>query len=426
MMAIGKFACLALVLAAAPRCESDTRGPVEVPVIPTATIQGFVTNGGIQIGGAEVSISGNGTTRTASTGPHGFRFADLPPGSYALTATGQGLVCEPTSAAVRAGESITASIACASQPTEIEIGTVVGTLTAGGSPISGVLMLVADNPSARATDVQGRFAFDLPAGEYTISPLPRTTPGTTCASASVVVEPNHTISVEIACQPTGRLAGELRWPNGLLLSEGRVTVSGPISREVEISPGGFVLDGLPPGSYTVSASAGGGCESAAGTVVVAQATNIAIDCEFFSMDIPGNWMMSLPRDVEDFDADPLFTQMGTCPAPLPAEEAVRTIVSGPASGTISIAGVDPEGAISGSTNDLCGDICGILESQIEFTGSGRAVRSNGSSILSEVTGVFRFDATRPGWMFGNMTRTHLGANGDVACVETYWIQGRKL
>lgn len=421
-----KLACVVFVLAAGPGCESDTGGPVEAPAISPATIQGFVTNGGVQIGLAEVSISGNGIVRTARSGQNGFRFADLPPGSYTLRATGQGFVCEPTIAEVEAGESVTASIACASQP--VDTGTVVGTVTAGGRPLPGVLMLVVDNPQARATDASGRFALDLSPGAYTVFPLPRTIPGSSCGSASVVVENTRTVTVEIVCQPTGRLSGTIRWPNGSGIAQGRVTVSGPVSREAEISSGGFVLDGLPPGSYAVSAFAGGGlgCESTAATVDLARATSVEIGCDFFSREIPGSWRMSLPRDVVDFDDQPLFTQAGTCPAPLPEEEAVQTIVSGSDAGTISIAGLDPVGAISGRTQDRCADFCGILQTQLEFSGIGRGISSNGTSVSSEVTLFFEFSALTPGVVFGNMTRTHRDIAGDAVCVETYWIEGGKL
>lgn len=126
----------------------------------------------------------------------------------------------------------------------------------------------------------------------------------------------------------------------------------------------------------------------------------------------------------------MFTQTGVCPAPLPAAEAVRTIVLGSASDTISIAGLDPEVGISGYIHDACDDFCkaigGILQEVTGFHGTGGAGRPGGVSILTEVTASFEFNATTPGRLFGNMTRTHWDPDGAAVCVETYWIEGRKL
>src|SRR5687767_9343185 len=101
-----RLACLAVV-AIALRC--DTGNPVDpdsngtpLDETPMASIRVTVMVDGSGISGASVSLTGAGIARTAISATDGaFRFADLPPGTYSVTAAASGLTCEPANADVQ-------------------------------------------------------------------------------------------------------------------------------------------------------------------------------------------------------------------------------------------------------------------------------------------------------------------------------------
>lgn len=419
MNSLTRFSCLVFVLVAVLRCETGGSSPLESPGILMATIHGSVSNGGSPINDAVVSLSGLGITRTASSGSNGFTFADLPPGIYTLSVVHPGLTCESATAETKAGETVTASIACVEQLDSSHLGTIAGTVTAGGAPIPGALVLVVDHSGARLTGADGAFTFDLAPGAYTVF---ATAAGTMCESASIMVEVDQTVRADIVCGETGRLQGRLRWPNNASIVDAKVTLSGPISREVRTGSQGFVFDDLPPGDYTVTAATGVGCQSVTATVQGGQVTNIAITCEFFGgSEIAGNWFMSLPR-VDDF-GEVLYSQEGDCPPLLPAEGALGSIAFDSASGTISIEGLDPDLTFAGSLEADCED-CGHLMTR-RFSGTGSAVRADGSAIRSELIGNFSFNPNGRSSLYAGMTRTHLDPGGSSVCTETYWVEGSK-
>jgi hypothetical protein len=389
-----------------------------------ATIKGFVTNGGSPISGAEVSLTGPGITRTASSGTNGFTFADLLPGSYTLTVVFPGLICQPATVETTAGGTVTANVACTGQSGSIELGTITGTVTAGGVPIPGVwIRLTSSGPERRVVgDADGAFTLTVPPGAYAMIAL---APGTTCESASVEIEADRTVTTDIVCQPAGGIAGRVQWPDGSSILGARVVVSGPVIREAVISAQEeFRFGTLPPGVYTLTASALTACESATATVRVAQVTDVEILCELTGKEIEGNWLMQLPRE-SDFGFIE-YSQVGDCPPLLPEDNAIRSIEFDSASGTLSIRGLDPALTIAGTLAGCVTVNCeGGQTVHRGFSGTGSAVRADGSAIRSELTGDFGASSLDYYSFYGSMTRLHRSPAGSLVCTETYLVWGLK-
>jgi len=97
----------------------------------TTSVTGTVTSNGTPIEGATVTLSGP-TTDTAVTDASGaFRFDDVDPGTYDVTASADGFTCEPRTTMVTAGQTSNVDIPCArAAPT--------GTQIAGGYRLDGV------------------------------------------------------------------------------------------------------------------------------------------------------------------------------------------------------------------------------------------------------------------------------------------------
>ncbi|MGH7573212.1 MAG: carboxypeptidase regulatory-like domain-containing protein, partial [Gemmatimonadota bacterium] len=149
-------------------------------------------------GGARVSLAGPGVTRQSTTGTEGeFAFTRLPAGLYTVSATVAEVGCEPITAELETGETLTTSIDCsAAQPRTL--GTITGTVTAGGAPVGGaqVTLLPAELRSV-LTDAAGRFTFsELNPQTFVVL---ATAPGFSCESKSVNVMGLQTVTVNISC-----------------------------------------------------------------------------------------------------------------------------------------------------------------------------------------------------------------------------------
>jgi Tol biopolymer transport system component len=149
-----RLACLALVLALGPGCDSEN--PVDPgpdgnpPTGPsTASIQGTVSIGDSPMLGIQVALSGPAGNRTASTVADGsFVFTDLPLGAYVVTAAVAGATCNSASADVQAGQTAAVTIAC-----DLALAPEVETSDAGiGLPSTTVTLNGVVNPHGIATD----------------------------------------------------------------------------------------------------------------------------------------------------------------------------------------------------------------------------------------------------------------------------------
>lgn len=135
-----RLACLALVVAMALRCDTDG-AELDNPVGPDpsspqmGTLRATVIFHGSPVVGIQVSLTGPGGNRSASTGANGSStFDELPPGAYVVTATLAEARCNSASADVQPGQTAAVSIAC-----DLQLAPEVGTSNASISLSSATL-----------------------------------------------------------------------------------------------------------------------------------------------------------------------------------------------------------------------------------------------------------------------------------------------
>jgi hypothetical protein len=377
-------------------------------------IDGTVMIADSLLGGAQVTLTGAGVTRTAASGADGaFTFADVPPGNYTITATAALATCDQASAAVERGQTTTATISC----DRIRTGVIAGTVTAGGTPLEGVSVLLRELGRGARTDTSGAFALTLvPPGTYTLVATPEFTP---CESMSLVVEADQTVPASIVCQPVGALEVLIEQTPFDVLFEGVVTLGGPAARERPISGSGSVrFNELPPGEYAVTATAASAgpvdCQSAkaVATVEVGRINRVTVECSTRippASEIAGQWAFDWL----------VSSQTGSCPEPLPApgwEEATVFITA--SAGTLTVAWYWYDITVVGHYDPASG----------HYAGQGSANQGSGSSIRTEIEGSFEFfrDDFR-GLLFGfngSMKREHRAEpGGNPTCTEEYQLRG---
>jgi hypothetical protein len=129
---------------AAVVADDDTRVDFACTSTPTTgSVTGTVTAGGSPVANATAVLDG----RTATTDANGaFSFANVDPGSYTVTVTAEGFICDPRTTTVTAGQTSTVDVTCtvpapsgteiAAQPYSLS-GTIQGTDACGfGATIS--------------------------------------------------------------------------------------------------------------------------------------------------------------------------------------------------------------------------------------------------------------------------------------------------
>lgn len=413
-----RLACLACVTAMAFECESGNPADVEPSGNPSdgpqmGIIHGIVMIADSLLGGAQVSLTGGGVTRTVATGVDGaFMFADVPPGSYTITATAALATCDQASAAVEHGQTTTATIACA----RIRTGVIAGTVTAGGTPLEGVSVRLRELGRGGRTDASGVFALtSLPPGTYTLIAFPEFTP---CESMSVVVEADRTVPANIVCQAVGAIDVAIEPLSFDALFDGIVTLVGPAARERTISGSGSVrfLE-LPPGQYAVTATAGTpglpvDCQSAIAVVEVGRINTVIVEC---------NTRMPLVRDIAGqwgFEWS-VSSRTGSCPEPLPSPDwEGSTVFITAGAGTVTVAWYWYDITVVGHYEPASG----------HYAGQGSADAGSGSSIRTEIQGSFEFfrdDFEGDFFGFdGSMKREHRSEpGGNPTCTEEYQLSG---
>jgi hypothetical protein len=199
---IPSFLIVLGLLTAVAACDQKT-GRFFIPVAiddgfdpTTGDIIGRVTVDGSPRSGVEVTVRRNGTVvDTDVTDANGdYEFFELDPGTYTVsigTITGATCPGEQTAAVVE-DDSTVVDFACTSQPTT---GTVMGTVTANGTPVSGAT--VALDGRTTTTDANGAFTFtNVEPGTYGVS---TSASGFDCQPGTVTVTAGQTSNVEIAC-----------------------------------------------------------------------------------------------------------------------------------------------------------------------------------------------------------------------------------
>jgi len=244
----------------------------------TGSIAGTVTDAvtGATIAGAAVT---DGTRSATSDANGGYSIANVPAGTYAVTATASGHNSASQSVQVTAGQTSTANFALSPPP-----GAIAGTVrdAATGATIAGAA--VTDGTRSATTNASGGYSIaNVSAGTYTVT---ATASGYNSASQSVQVTAGQTSTANFALSPPpppGAIAGTVRDAvTGATIAGATVKV-GVASTTTDAS-GQYVLSDLTEGSYTETVSASGYAD-------VSQSVSVAIgQTTVVNVNLPPNTM----------------------------------------------------------------------------------------------------------------------------------------
>ncbi len=167
------------------------------------------------------------------------------------------------------GEGKLDAYAAVEQSPRGPVGTLRGTVTAGGNPLAGARVSV-DGPVDRVatTGADGTYQFTLPTGSYALSVSAF---GYETATATVSVTEGETTTQDFAltAAPGGTLSGTVTSAAGPV-ANATVTVTGtPIAPATTDAGGHYSFTGVPNGTYTVTVTAGGCFGSVSQSVTVA-------------------------------------------------------------------------------------------------------------------------------------------------------------
>ncbi|MER5737264.1 S8 family serine peptidase [Streptomyces sp. NPDC002262] len=151
----------------------DVFAAVDAAPHTSAIVTGTLTDAttGRTLAGVTVTAANPERSRTTVTGADGSYRLTLPPGSYALTASGYGYRGGSTALALEEGTTADGSLALAPVPHHAVTGTV---LDAQGGPLGGVTVRLTDAPVAAVTAAaDGTFTLpDVAEGSFTLTGTP--------------------------------------------------------------------------------------------------------------------------------------------------------------------------------------------------------------------------------------------------------------
>ena len=253
--------------APASRADFDVRAIIPQPISGTVR-----DDAGAPVAGVDVSITGPGGSRTTTTADDGsYLFDNNPVGTgYTLTiAIPDGFTAGPDGAQI-SGIAVTNVPVTAQDFTVVDLPSVTGTVTGGGSGVGGVQVVLAPVGGGpvftTVTTGDGTYETDgLPPGDYTLDVRP---PAGWSAPAplTITVPAGGLTGQDVALTRPGALGGGVT-TDGAPASDVAVTVDGPGGpRTVRTdAEGQYFLDDLPAGSYTISISVPSGLAVAGAT-----------------------------------------------------------------------------------------------------------------------------------------------------------------
>jgi hypothetical protein len=153
-------------------------------------------------------------------------------------------------------------------PTETPMASIRGTVMAGGSPISGALIILNGPGITRAvtTELDGAFTFAaLPSGVYIVT---ASLTGVPCGSTTAVLKAGETVTTSISCAAARRYlasitgtvtAGEAPVSGAQVTLTGFTFLGAPVAARAVMADtaGRFTFAELVQGTYTVTATAPG-------------------------------------------------------------------------------------------------------------------------------------------------------------------------
>jgi len=231
----------------------------------TGTVTDAVT--GAAIVGATVT---DGTRSATSDANGGYTIANVPGGTYTVTATASGYDSASQSVQVTAGQTSTADFALSPLP-----GAIAGTVTdaATGATIAGAT--VTDGTRSATSDANGGYSIaNVPAGTYTVT---ATASGYNSASQSVQVTAGQTSTANFVLSPPpapGAIAGTVKDAATGATIAGATVTDGTRSATSNAN-GGYSIASVPAGTYTVTATASGYNSASQSVQVTAGQTSTA-------------------------------------------------------------------------------------------------------------------------------------------------------
>jgi Phosphoesterase family/Carboxypeptidase regulatory-like domain len=255
LAAIEKAYGVGLLGGSSNAANGDLSGAFGSPTTP-GSINGTVTDSvtSAAIGGATVSYSG-GSTTTNSSGA--YTLSSVAPGTYTVTASAAGYTSQPASVIVTAGTAATQPFALAPLPATIS-GTVTDAQTT--HVIVGATISYSGGTATAPTNSSGQYSLSVAEGTYTVTAA--ATGHGSATSAPVTVGPGGTATQNFALAPqvsTGSIKGQVSdGVTSASLVGATVAYSGGTSGSLPSGPSGmYLVSGLPPGTYLVSASDSG-------------------------------------------------------------------------------------------------------------------------------------------------------------------------
>ena len=224
----------------------------------TYSISGKVaTSGGTGISSVTMTLSGAGTGTTTTDSSGNYSFSGLSNGSYTVTPNKTGYTFTPPNKSVNiSGANVTGQ-----DFTGTPSGTtysISGTVTSGGSPLSGVTMTLSGaGTGTTTTDGSGNYSFTgLTNGSYTVTPS-KTGYTFTPPNKSVNISGANMTGQDFTGTPTGitySISGTVTKSTGSF-SGVTMTLSGDASRTTTTDgSGNYSFTNLANGSYTVTPS----------------------------------------------------------------------------------------------------------------------------------------------------------------------------
>lgn len=255
------FATRTLVV---PVEEGREPEPIEVAMAAgDGTVGGLVSTAAGPLGGALVTVTDGSITFTTTTPTEGdvgrWQIGGLStPGTYLVTAERRGFGTETASVTLGASESNFAL-----EQTLVEgVGSIGGTVSGGGAGLGGIVVTAANETVSRqVTTLTESPDGESPAGSFLLPQLPIPGDYTLTITGDNWVPQTQLVHLEgnladlnfELVATTASISGTVEGPNGALEAVG-ITVSQetPLVKTLSASGGAFELEGLAPGTYTVT------------------------------------------------------------------------------------------------------------------------------------------------------------------------------
>jgi len=226
------------------------------------------------IGGATVSYVNDGVAVTATADSNGnYTLSNVPPGSYVVTAAAAGYSSQSQTLTVTTNLATVGNFALTPKPGSIT-GRVYDSSTGLGASGATVAFSVGSVTTSATADGNGNYAFsNVTEGSYSLT---ASGSGYVSQTASVAVAPGTAVTQNFALPLLpGSISGQVTDATTGTAIGGAIvsyTVTGTTVSATTNGNGNYNLTNVPPGTYTLTASAAGYISQSQAVTVVTNAT----------------------------------------------------------------------------------------------------------------------------------------------------------